>query len=284
MSAQVDVAGAVRLDVPLELIDAGDNDRTHFESLDELADSIRRLGVLSPITVRPVGGIVRDGASFFDAGERRYEIVCGERRTRASRLAGMATIPAIVKALTDEEAADLMLAENTGRVDLDVIDEANAYAKRMALGATMPEVAAKAGVSWQRVLTRTRLLKLVPELQHLVRVGDLTGTAGLLMADLDNNRQRLCLAAIREGISTAALAAMARRLKADQDQDALFDADTFLQVEEYVLEAEAASKRTSAADLRSLVARMVAALTAAGAGSELIAEAALLGVSVTVNA
>jgi ParB-like chromosome segregation protein Spo0J len=208
-----------------------------------------------------------------------FELVCGERRTRASRVAGLATIPAIVKALSDEEAADLMLAENTGRVDLDVIDEARAYAKRIALGATMQEVAAKAGVTWQRVLTRTRLLQLVPELQHLVRLGQLTGTAGLLMADLDANRQRICLDAIRTGITNAGLASLARRLKADQEQEVLFDADSFLQVEEYVAEAEAASRRTTAADVRSLAARMAAALAALGAGAELVAEAALLGVA-----
>lgn len=260
-------------DLPLDLIDAGDNDRTHFEGLDELADSIRRLGILSPITVRPIDTLA--GA--------RYELVCGERRTRASRLAGVATIPAIVKPLSDEEAADLMLAENTGRVDLDVIDEARAYAKRIALGATMQEVAAKAGVTWQRVLTRTRLLQLVPELQHLVRLGQLTGTAGLLLADLDANRQRIALDAVRSGITNAGLASLARRLKADQEQEVLFDAATFLQVEEYVAEAEAATKRTSAADLRSLVARMAAALETLGAGSELIAEAALLGAPVTVT-
>jgi ParB family transcriptional regulator, chromosome partitioning protein len=257
-------------DLPLDLIDAGDNDRTHFEGIEELADSIRRLGVLSPITVRPVSTLT----------ETRYELVCGERRTRASRVAGMATIPAIVKALSDEEAADLMLAENTGRVDLDVIDEARAYAKRIALGATMQEVAAKAGVTWQRVLTRTRLLQLVPELQHLVRLGELTGTAGLLMADLDANRQRICLDAIRTGITNAGLASLARRLKADQEQEVLFDADSFLQVEEYVAEAEAAvGRRITAADLRSLAARMAAALAALGAGAELVAEAALLGVA-----
>jgi ParB/RepB/Spo0J family partition protein len=260
---------ATRRDVPLALIDAGDNDRTNFEAestlehVASLAASIAEVGLLQVPKLRPVGD--------------RFEIVYGECRTRACRLLGWDTIPADVVDLDDEAASDAMLIENTARAGLDPMDEARAYQKRIdRFGYTMKQVAEKAGVSWQRVLVRTRLLALVPEAQVLVSAGQLTGNAGLLMADLDANRQRIALRALADGMTTNALASLCRRMKAEQEQTSMFDAASFLQVEEYVLTAEAASKRATAAQLRALVAEMAAALTAAGTAPHLVAQASAL--------
>lgn len=108
------------VDVPLGQIRAGNNDRTAFEprALEGLAESIRELGLLQPITVRPCSPDL-DGTTF--------EIIAGERRFRASQLLGNPTIPAIIReALSaDDRAASLaMLVENVQRADLDPIEEA----------------------------------------------------------------------------------------------------------------------------------------------------------------
>jgi len=171
--------------IPIEKCRLGSNDRTRFAEaeLRALAENIRVNGLIQPVTVRPT----RDG---------HYEIVTGERRYRACRILGWETIPAVVKELTDAEAAAFMLAENVARENLDPIDEARAYARRMEqYGLSVEEVAEQAGVSRIRVQFRLKLLSLTPELTHLVRVGDLPlGYAEILAnAELDSNRQTLAL-------------------------------------------------------------------------------------------
>lgn len=108
--------------IPVRLIDAGSNDRRTFDAkaLSTLAESLVRDGLAQPITVRPVG--------------RRFEVVCGERRLRAAKLAAWATLPAMVSKLDDLAAASVMLAENTARADLNPVDEARAYARWIGLG------------------------------------------------------------------------------------------------------------------------------------------------------
>ena len=127
-----------------DLIIPGDNDRTVFDStaLQQLAESIRQDGLTQPITVRPVSFCpqcsrreIQPFACSCDTElQARYEIVAGERRFRACSLLGMDEIPAIVRTLDDEQAAAIMLLENIQRVDINPIDEARAYQKRMQLG------------------------------------------------------------------------------------------------------------------------------------------------------
>lgn len=248
--------------IPLSQIRKGNNTRKVFDpaKLKELADSMNELGLAQPITLRPMG----DG----------YEIVAGERRFRAAELNGWETIDAHVRNLTDEEAYSITLTENAARVDLDPIDEAEGYQRGMdEFGWDMNEVAKRGGVTPQRVLTRVRLLKLVPEAQHLVRIGQLSGQSGLLMGDLDPNRQRLALAAVADGLNGAGLVRLSKRLKAEQDQDVLFSADSFLQVDEYKRDAEKEVKKGSFATAKELIAQMAAALEEAGLRPDLTVQA-----------
>lgn len=174
-------------DLSVKEIVPGNNDRTIFAPADlaVLADSIRENGLIQPISVRAI-----DGTEI-------YEIIAGERRFRACRdILGWETIPAIIRDMTAEEASAAMLSENTARHDLDPIEEAVAYQRRMAVyGWTVAYVAQKAGVSETRVHFRIKLLKLRPDVQHLVRSGALPlGYAQIMSdSDLDTNRQLIAV-------------------------------------------------------------------------------------------
>jgi ParB/RepB/Spo0J family partition protein len=169
--------------IAVSKIQAGNNDRKVFkeETLRELAESIRLHGLAQPITVRPVG----DG----------FEIVAGERRFRAmSQILGWDKVPALVRELSDEEASAIMLVENTSRIDLDFIAEAQAYQARIEkFGWTMEKVAEVAGVSAERVRSRIKLLKLADDVQHMVKIGQLPLGHAMAMENLDINRQRIAL-------------------------------------------------------------------------------------------
>lgn len=180
-------------DIPLDQIKPSfGNDRTVFDdaAIRELAESIRENGLAQPITVRPVA----------DA-ETPYQLIAGERRYRAHVLLGLPTIRAIVVEMDNQQAAAVMLAENTGRKDLDPIDEAKAYQRRIAeYGWDVKTVAQKAGVSVQVVNNRLKLLNLRADLQHLVRSGNLQiGYAQIIAeAELDNNRQMIAIRRLQE--------------------------------------------------------------------------------------
>lgn len=168
--------------LPLSRIKAGPNDRQHFDppALAELAQSIAQHGLAQPITVRPVG--------------RHFEIVAGERRFRAVQMLGWPTIPAIVRDLTDEQAAAIMLVENTGRADLSPIEEAHAYARRsQQFGWSQAHIADVAGVSLDRVRRRLALLSLFADAQMLVATGQLPLGHAEAVSVLDRDRQRIAI-------------------------------------------------------------------------------------------
>jgi len=204
-------------EVQISRIVAGDNDRTKFDraALAELADSIREHGLAQPITVRVVGN--------------KFQIVAGERRFRAFQLLGCDTIPAIVRAdLSDEAASAIMLAENVARADLDPVDEGMAYQKRIdRFGWTVERLAEQAGVSTVRVHFRLKLLRLRPELQAILRSGDLQlGYAQILAdADLDTNRQMIAISRLRSNPSPTPgwFRREVNELLEEQAQGALFD-------------------------------------------------------------
>ncbi|TFH87543.1 ParB/RepB/Spo0J family partition protein [Billgrantia azerbaijanica] len=148
------------------------------EALEELADSIRAQGVMQPIVVRPVG-------------ERRYEIIAGERRWRAAQLAELDTIPAVIREVSDEVALALALIENIQRENLSPVEEALALKRLLdEFELTQQQVADAVGKSRAQVANLLRLLALDEEVQTLLERGDLDmGHARALLA-LSGAKQR----------------------------------------------------------------------------------------------
>ena len=141
------------------------------EALAELAESIKSQGVMQPILARPIG-----------AG--RYEIVAGERRWRAARMAGLTSVPALVREVADRQALAIALIENLQREDLNPLDEATGI-KRLTeeFGMTHAEAAEAVGRSRAAITNALRLLELAPPVQELVREGKLDmGHARALLA------------------------------------------------------------------------------------------------------
>lgn len=148
------------------------------EKLEELAASIRSHGVIQPVVVRPLG----DG---------RYELVAGERRWRACRLAGVKEVPALVRNLSERDVAEIALIENLQREDLNPLEEARAYQALITeYGLTQEEVGARVGKSRPVIANALRLLQLPPTIQEMLRAGELTaGHARALLAVEDEKVQ-----------------------------------------------------------------------------------------------
>lgn len=147
------------------------------EGLAELAESIKSQGVMQPILARPIG-----------AG--RYEIVAGERRWRAARMAGLTSVPALVREVADRQALAIALIENLQREDLNPLDEATGI-KRLTeeFGMTHAEAAEAVGRSRAAITNALRLLELAPPVQELLREGKL---------DMGHARALLALPALRQ--------------------------------------------------------------------------------------
>jgi ParB/RepB/Spo0J family partition protein len=158
------------------------------ESLSALASNIKALGLAQPILVRPLPGS-RTADTFQDREEGRplpqYELVCGERRLRASRLAGLEKIPMLVRGLDDQQALELQLVENIEREDLDPIEEAEGFELlRERLGYSVEQIAehiAK-GKGKDYVYKTLKLLALTPESRDAMSEGHLGRSTGLLVA------------------------------------------------------------------------------------------------------
>ena len=155
--------GSVTL--PISQVEPGLNQpRKHFdeEALAELAESIRQHGVLQPLTVRRL-------SSGY------YQIIAGERRWRASRLAELTEIPVVVIEADDKKAMELALIENLQRQDLNPVEEALGYQTLMEeYGLTQEQAAARVGKSRPAVANALRLLGLCPDVLELLRQGELT--------------------------------------------------------------------------------------------------------------
>jgi ParB family chromosome partitioning protein len=137
--------------------------RMDAESLRELAASIRVQGLMQPILVRPVDG---------DAGEERFEIVAGERRWRAARIAGMSEVPALIREIPDESALAMALIENIQREDLNPLEEAGGIQRLIdEFGMTHQQAADAVGRSRPAASNLLRLLQLVPPVQELLMSG-----------------------------------------------------------------------------------------------------------------
>ena len=172
------------LEIPISDIDPNlSQPRKAFdaESLSQLADSIRQKGMLQPILV------VREGS--------RYRIVAGERRYRASRLAGLHTIPCLIKEFSESEQLEAALIENIQREDLNPIEEAQAIQSLMShFGYTQEEAAEKLGKSRPAVANLLRLLSLPEAVQKMVLSGDLSAGHARVLAGVSPESRQLELA------------------------------------------------------------------------------------------
>jgi ParB family transcriptional regulator, chromosome partitioning protein len=167
--------------------------RFDSEAGDGLADSVRAQGVLQPVVVRPLNG--------------GYELIAGERRWRAARAAGLATVPAVVRTADDRDSLLLGLVENVAREQLSPVEEARAYSvllDEFELG--LGNVAEQVGRSKSAVSNRLRLLELPDDVLELVESGELTeGHARAVLAVPEHeDRRRLVRRILREGLSVRA--------------------------------------------------------------------------------
>ncbi|MDF2446832.1 MAG: ParB/RepB/Spo0J family partition protein [Moraxellaceae bacterium] len=176
-------------------------------ALQELADSIKTQGVMQPIVVRPIG-------------ENKYEIIAGERRWRATQLAGIDTIPVIIRDIPDETAIAMALIENIQRENLNPMEEAIAL-QRFAdeFQFTHQQVADAVGKSRATVTNLLRLMSLNGEAKTLLERGDLEmGHAKALLGLPDNMQGKAGKAVVAKGLSVRQTEAMVRALLAQKDQ------------------------------------------------------------------
>ena len=175
------------------------------EELVSLAASIRAVGVLQPILVRPLGG-------------ERFELIAGERRWRAAQRAGLQVVPAVVRRTDDARSLEQALVENLHRVDLNPLEEAAAYQQLISdFDHTQEEVAARVGRSRSAVANTLRLLHLPPEIQRLVQDGRLSaGHARALLGCSDPVAQeRLARRAVTESLTVREVEEAVRRAEQD---------------------------------------------------------------------
>lgn len=169
--------GAQPSTLPLDRLQAGKyQPRTRMDegSLNELADSIRTQGVMQPILVRPLG----------DTRATKYEIIAGERRFRAARLAGLKEVPVLVREVSDEHAAVMALIENIQREDLNPLEEAHGVQRLLnEFGLTHEQAAQAIGRSRSATSNLLRLLNLAQPVQTMLLAGDIDmGHARALLA------------------------------------------------------------------------------------------------------
>ena len=193
-----EVAGARYEEVPVTAITPNPRQprRTFDEdAIDELADSIKQVGLLQPVVVRAVG-------------IGRYELVKGERRWRAAQRAGLTEIGAIVKQTQDDDLLRDALIENLHRQQLDPLEEAAAYQQLLDdFGATHEELARKIGRSRPHISNTLRLLNLPPAVQKRVAAGVLSAGHARALLSLENPdaQDRLASRIVAEGLSVRAV-------------------------------------------------------------------------------
>ncbi len=207
-SSQTSVSGLVDSElrhIPIDLIQRGKyQPRTdmHEEALQELADSIKVQGVMQPIVVRPLEG-----------GDR-FEIIAGERRWRATQIAGLDTIPAVIRLVGDESAIAMALIENIQREDLNPIEEAMAL-KRLQeeFSLTQQEVAEAVGKSRTTVTNLLRLMSLNYDVRLMLERGDIEmGHAKALLGLQPEQQSDASKAVAGKGLSVRQTEAMVRKL------------------------------------------------------------------------
>jgi ParB family transcriptional regulator, chromosome partitioning protein len=195
------------------------------DELAELSQSIRHLGVVQPIVVRPLE----------DEKGPRYELIAGERRLRAARMAGITSIPAVVRQADDVASLQIALAENVARQDLNGIEEAHAFAALAdEFGLTHERIGELVGKSRVAVTNTLRLLELPDDVQDMVERADISeGHArALLGLPAQDERRRVARVVVREGLTVRQTEELVRKLgeaapakpkaASDPDADAYF--------------------------------------------------------------
>lgn len=194
------------------------------EAFAELVHSIRELGVLQPIVVRPLGE---------QDGQPRFELIMGERRLRASKEVGLSNIPAVIRDTADENMLRDALLENLHRADLNPLEEASAYQQLLEdFGITQDELAERIGRSRPRITNTIRLLKLPASVQRQVAAGVLSAGHARALLALPDEATMVAMASkvINQGLSVRGveeLVALTRpsepkgKIKAGTGQDAL---------------------------------------------------------------
>lgn len=208
-NARADDGGAVELNIN-ELEPNRGQPRKEFseEAMRELADSIAQHGVLQPLLVRPLlsGG---------------YQIVAGERRWRASRMAGLATVPALIRELTDSEVMQIALIENLQREDLKPLEEAQGYQALMEeFGFTQDEISKSVGKSRPAVTNALRLLNLPEAVRGMLARGDLSAGHARTLLSFKDEAAMLTAAkrVVVEGLSVRELEKMAKKANAEKPE------------------------------------------------------------------
>ncbi len=173
------------------------------KALSELADSISQHGVLQPLVVRPLtnGG---------------YQLVAGERRWRAARIAGLTEVPVIIKELTDEETIEIAMIENLQREDLNPLEEALGYSYMMdELKITQEEAAEKVGKSRPAIANALRLLKLPEEIQEMVKNNLISAGHARALLGFATEKEMIATAnlIIKEDISVRQIEALVKEAK-----------------------------------------------------------------------
>lgn len=172
------------LDIELDFIEVNPfQPRTYFneEALQELASSIKELGVIQPITVRKLEG-------------NKFQLVSGERRYRASKLIGNKTVPAYIRIANDQEMLEMALVENIQRKDLDPIEVALSYQRLIdEIDLTQEEMSKRVGKKRSTISNYLRLLKLDPIVQTGMRDGFLSMGHGKALINIENSEEQLSL-------------------------------------------------------------------------------------------
>jgi ParB family chromosome partitioning protein len=178
------------------------------ESLQELADSIKAQGIVQPIVVRPV-----DGAAPGES--QRYEIIAGERRWRAAQIAGLATVPAVIRRVADEAAIAMALIENIQRENLNPLEEARALDRLISeFGITHQQAADAVGRSRAAVSNLLRLLELPPEISAFVEKRELEMGHARALLGLTQRRQQVEVGQLvaKKGLSVRETEALVRSM------------------------------------------------------------------------
>ena len=197
------------LNLPISQVEScSSQPRKHFDeaSLAELAESIREHGIIQPLTVRKL-------SSGY------YQIIAGERRWRAARLAGLQEVPVIVIEADDRKAAELAMIENLQREDLNPMEEAAGFQSLIeTYHMTQEEAARRVGKSRSAVTNALRLLGLAPSVRKLVEEGQLSaGHARALLPLPASVQERAAEAVVAGGLSVRQTEALAKRLAAQKD-------------------------------------------------------------------